>query len=329
MCKVSVIVPVYNVAPYLHKCLDSIINQTLQDIEIICVNDCSTDNSLEILKEYSEKDSRIKLIDFKENKGVSAARNAGIKNAQGEYIGFVDSDDWIDLDFYEKLYTKAIKTGCDIVKAEMKIIDEVSKNNLNMPTFRNNMINQNILNFNCEFYTAIYKKVFLFKHNILFPEDVLTFEDPVFSINVILSNPTLSLISDYYYYRFRRKGSKTQSFEEHKINSFICGAQKIIELLNINNVKEKDYLDIYFDIILKNFIGRCMISGQTNQLMYSNYSKLYQKLTPSFKYKIKKFSNISELLTFSNQQIKKQQMQTIRYMREFNNKKKEIKNVTN
>ena len=90
MCKISVIVPVYNVAPYLPKCLDSICNQTLKDIEIICVNDCSTDSSFEILKEYSQKDSRIKLIDFKENKGVSAARNAGIKTAHGEYIGFVD-----------------------------------------------------------------------------------------------------------------------------------------------------------------------------------------------------------------------------------------------
>ena len=81
--------------------------QTLSDIEIICVNDCSTDNSFEILKEYASKDDRIKLIDFKENKGAAVARNTGIDEAKGEYIGFVDSDDFIDLDFYEKLYKEA------------------------------------------------------------------------------------------------------------------------------------------------------------------------------------------------------------------------------
>ena len=116
MPKVSVIIPIYNTEKYLRKCLDSVCNQTLSDIEIICVNDCSTDNSLEILEEYASKDNRIKLIDFKENKGAAVARNAGIDEAKGEYIGFVDSDDFIDLDFYEKLYNKAVKSGADCVK---------------------------------------------------------------------------------------------------------------------------------------------------------------------------------------------------------------------
>lgn len=114
--KVSVIIPVYNAAQYLERCLDSVINQTLKDIEIICINDCSTDNSLEILEEYASKDNRIKIIDFKENKGVAAARNAGINEAQGEYIGFVDPDDYIDSDFYAQLYKKAYETKADIVK---------------------------------------------------------------------------------------------------------------------------------------------------------------------------------------------------------------------
>ena len=102
--KVSVIVPVYNCEKYLKKCLDSLVNQTLKDIEIICVNDGSTDNSGRILEEYT--DSRIKII-TKENGGLSSARNAGIAVAKGEYLGFVDSDDWVDLDFYEKLYNTA------------------------------------------------------------------------------------------------------------------------------------------------------------------------------------------------------------------------------
>ena len=106
--KVSIIVPVYNVEKYLKRCLDSITNQTLKELEIICINDGSTDNSLKILKQYAHKDKRISIIN-KQNEGLSVARNTGMEAASGEYIGFVDSDDWIDLDFYKKLYTTAKK----------------------------------------------------------------------------------------------------------------------------------------------------------------------------------------------------------------------------
>ena len=113
MPKISVIIPVYNVEKYIKECLESVVNQTFTDIEIICINDGSTDNSLSILEEYAKKDSRIKIIN-QQNSGLSATRNNGIKAAQGEFIGFVDSDDYIDLDFYEKLYDAAIKNNCDI-----------------------------------------------------------------------------------------------------------------------------------------------------------------------------------------------------------------------
>ena len=101
MVKVSVVIPVYNVEDYLRDCLDSIVNQTLKDIEIICINDGSTDNSLEILEHYKSKDERIKVIS-QENGGISAARNKGIDLASGDYISFIDSDDYIDNNFYEK-----------------------------------------------------------------------------------------------------------------------------------------------------------------------------------------------------------------------------------
>ena len=98
---ISVIVPVYNVEKYLSKCLDSIINQTYKNLEIICVDDGSTDSSPMILEEYAQKDSRIKII-TRQNGGLSSARNTGVKNATGEFVSFVDSDDWIDLETYEK-----------------------------------------------------------------------------------------------------------------------------------------------------------------------------------------------------------------------------------
>ncbi len=123
MPKVSVIIPVYNVEKYIRECLDSVVNQTLKDIEIICVNDGSPDNSLAILEEYAAKDTRIKIIN-QENAGLSCARNAGLQIAQGEYIGFVDSDDWVDLDFFEKLYKTAKEYNAEIACADLYRVSE-------------------------------------------------------------------------------------------------------------------------------------------------------------------------------------------------------------
>ena len=115
MTKLSVIMPVYNVAKYLPMCLDSIICQTLDDIEIICVNDGSTDESLSVLQEYKEKDSRIIIID-KKNEGSGVARNTALAIAQGEYVYFVDGDDWLDNDSVLKmLYEKAMADELDIL----------------------------------------------------------------------------------------------------------------------------------------------------------------------------------------------------------------------
>lgn len=114
MALLSVIVPVYNTEKYLSKCLDSIIRQTLQDMEIICVDDGSTDSSLSVLEDYARKDPRIHII-RKENGGLVSARKAGVDEAQGKYIGYVDSDDWIEPDMYEKLCGDAARNRADMV----------------------------------------------------------------------------------------------------------------------------------------------------------------------------------------------------------------------
>ena len=111
---VSIIIPVYNTEKYLRQCLDSVVNQTLKDIEIICVNDGSTDNSLNILKEYKEKDNRIKVFNI-ENHGVSYARNLGLNNVSGEYVVFIDSDDYVNDVFIEELYNNELETFSDLV----------------------------------------------------------------------------------------------------------------------------------------------------------------------------------------------------------------------
>ena len=120
--KVTVIIPVYNVAAYLPQCLDSVIAQTLDDIEIICVNDGSKDESLAVLNEYAAQDSRIKIID-KANAGVSAARNDGIAAAQGEYIAFLDGDDFLEPDCLEKVYATAVSGNFDTVVFKHNLID--------------------------------------------------------------------------------------------------------------------------------------------------------------------------------------------------------------
>lgn len=118
MPKVSVIVPVYNVEKYLKKCLDSLINQTIQDIEIIVVNDGSKDNSEEIIKEYKKNNPEKIVYLKKENGGLSDARNYGIPYAKGEYIAFLDSDDYVELDMYEKMYELAKKENSDMVECD-------------------------------------------------------------------------------------------------------------------------------------------------------------------------------------------------------------------
>ena len=99
--KISLIVPVFNVEKYVSKCLDSLVAQTLKDIEIICVDDCSTDNSLQIIEKYASKDSRIKIVKHEVNKGLGQARNTGLGYSCGEYIWFIDSDDYVDYEMFD------------------------------------------------------------------------------------------------------------------------------------------------------------------------------------------------------------------------------------
>ncbi len=116
---VSVIVPVYNVEKYLGECLDSILGQTYDNLQIICIDDASPDRSLEIIKDYAERDKRIEYIALSQNKGVGNARNVGLSKVRGEYISWIDSDDVIHPKFVETLLSIAIKGDCDIVECNL------------------------------------------------------------------------------------------------------------------------------------------------------------------------------------------------------------------
>lgn len=122
MPKISVIIPVYNVEKYLARCLDSVIAQTFSDIEIVCINDGSTDNSADILSEYATRDSRIRIVS-QENAGLSIARNVGLEHISGQYVCFIDSDDWVDENYLEVLFNLLSNSGADIAMAGMRLVN--------------------------------------------------------------------------------------------------------------------------------------------------------------------------------------------------------------
>ena len=244
--KVTVIVPVFNVEKYINKCLDSIINQTLKEIEIILIDDCSTDKSGDICSEYAKKDSRIILIRNEKTLLQGPSRNIGIEIANGEYVGFVDPDDWVDLNFFEKLYNKAKTKDYDIVKTESIIVT------LNAKKKKQSILNKRIttelkrgtplfLLFEWEHTTAIYKSSILHKKKIKYPK-IITGEDDLFLLNYTYYVHSISVISGVYYYYRQHSASITAVKEVPYFNSILeCFKLKVI-FLNEHKMLKQHYL---------------------------------------------------------------------------------------
>ncbi|MCL2017232.1 MAG: glycosyltransferase [Alphaproteobacteria bacterium] len=237
---VSIIVPVYNVAPWLGLCLDSLIGQTLQNIEIICIDDKSTDNSLEILRQYEKQDKKIVVIALPENGGVSAARNAGLATAKGKYIGFVDSDDYIDPDFYEKLYSAADATDADIAKGEVLITDfdgSTSKRTSCLHKIRKNKIY-----FDNSFWSAIYSHDFIKKYQINFPPELTVSEDRFFLIQTVSRANKIELVEGTFYHYIRRINSlDSEQYCDEKIKSLAKMAESSVNLINSLDLDTETY----------------------------------------------------------------------------------------
>jgi glycosyltransferase involved in cell wall biosynthesis len=254
MSNVSVIIPVWNAEPYLRRCLDSVINQTLRDIEIICVNDGSTDGSLEILNEYAARDSRMRVVSLAKNSGESVARNTGLAMVRGEYTGFVDNDDAVDLDFYEKLYDKAKETDADIVKGSRLQIDYDGKiNEINI----NKLVSKNKAYFFSQWWTAIYKTSLIKNNNITFPNDIIVGGDSVFQVNAVIYANTVEIINNIFYHYYRRKDSgNAQVLIPEKVFSYIRAMISIIKL--INSLYKIIISEEQYDIIFSNCFLLCI-----------------------------------------------------------------------
>lgn len=224
MPKVSIILPVYNVEPYLRKALDSVVNQTLRDIEIICINDCSPDNSLAILEEYAQRDSRIKIINQETNQGQGVARNLGIDMAIGEYLTFLDPDDWFELNACELLYNTARDNNAKVVRAAytMHYLDNdkveyvdyrkvyEKRDGIKIPDndFFDVRSEKNFIFYFTEQYPCfhLYLTSFIKDNNFRFAP-YRKAEDHVFVIDVKLSTPIFQIGDSIYNYLIRKDSS--------------------------------------------------------------------------------------------------------------------------
>ena len=204
--KISIIIPVYNVEKYLRQCLDSVVNQTMQEIQIICVNDGSTDGSLAILREYEARDSRIEVID-KPNGGAASARNAGIAQVRGTYMYFVDSDDGIDPTLCEKTYCRLESTGADVVFFYFNEIDalgqEIHFTDSSWFCQWSTATQQasELFNFSCAPWTRVVRTSFFLNLGVRFPEVFLP-EDLYMHWVLLANEPRVELIQEkLYHYR--------------------------------------------------------------------------------------------------------------------------------
>ena len=222
--KVSVIVPVYNAERHLRQCLDSIRNQTLKDVDIICVDNGSTDKSMSILEEYAQADGRIRL--YKEGRsGAGRCRNIGIAHAHGEYVGFVDADDFVERDFYSKLYGRAVKDGVDVcMTARVRECDEKGNDgrwkNLGvngMTVVRSIRERGGMILSSGVTWNKIYRRSFLLEHKLHYAEMPCAGEDKPFGYGVLFHANQIAVIwSSVYHYRqsndsasFRLKGRES------------------------------------------------------------------------------------------------------------------------
>lgn len=257
MPEISIIIPVFNTSDYLHECLESVIAQTIQDIEIICINDGSTDDSLDILKEFHKRDSRILIMD-KKNEGVSATRNAGLEIATGKYIGFVDSDDTISSTYYEILLKEAKSSSSDAVYSRF-IKNETFREELNKEEIINQLLPEF---FKGDFYNSVCNKIFCSKiiktNNLKFPVGITHGEDAQFNIEFLLKANKI-IIVDYAGYNYRKVlGSATQNinvhpFLEHAVEVYKTDWSQLIENIisadMLNELKKERFVNKIISLI--------------------------------------------------------------------------------
>lgn len=287
--KVSIIVPVYNVAQYLKRSMESLVNQTLKDIEIIIVNDGSTDNSLKICKEYAAQDDRIMLVDQK-NMGVSEARNVGMQKATGEYIGFIDPDDWVELNMFEEMYYAAKNNNADATICEYLIEagdkKEIKPFNMEAKTLqKNEILNLLVKNmigakhlFNQEgvimgsVCRVLFKRSNLEKWSLKFNKNLALMEDLIFCVEYFIKANQIRIINKPFYHYVKNFQSAVTSYRKDKEK----------ELKEVYEILMKILKDIGIENVVRNRMNirymRIYLLSITNESHVGNKKKLVKKI---------------------------------------------------
>ncbi|MCB2359028.1 glycosyltransferase [Clostridium estertheticum] len=264
---VSIIIPVYNVEEFLPKCLDSVINQTIDNKEIIVINDGSTDNCYEIIKEYKKKFPELVIINQR-NSGISETRNAGLKAARGEYIAFVDSDDFVELDMFDKMYKAATSANVDIVicnyilykegqgtqdsrmaqDSNYKKIEGIDKEGF---LDKGEALKMFLLNdIKGYVWNKLHKRELFFENNISFPDFVVCEDTPVGFLLIANANKIYSMIEPLYYYR-QRELSLTRTFSIKSIKDMIDGCYIMRDFITKNPLIYGELIDYYRVYLIK------------------------------------------------------------------------------
>lgn len=260
MKTVSVIVPVYNVENYLRQCLDSLVNQTLEDIEIIVVNDSSPDNSQKIIDEYQERYPTCMKSFIKENGGQGSARNFGLQYANGKYISFVDSDDWLDLDALKNMYELAEAKNSDIVICDM--LDHYADGTT---------VHHNCTKFDSVYTVTPSASNKIFKRSAIdqlrFVEKIW-YEDFNFTTKLLFQNPNISVISEPYYHCNCRAVSTMNNNNSKKNLDIITAMDDIIDYAKRNDCYDENIIQfLVFHHILMATINRVAAQNSSDKKM--------------------------------------------------------------
>lgn len=288
--KVSVIIPVYNVEDYLSQCLDSIINQTLREIEIICVNDGSTDSSLEILNEFAIKDSRIIIVN-QANAGAGAARNVGIKIAKGEYLAFLDSDDFFEIDMLEKAYNACKINQLDFVVFRSDIYDNDSNKYIpNYSTIRTDLlprkkvfsyqdIKKDVFRVFVGWpWDKLYSRDFVISNNLTFQEQRTT-NDLLFVFTALIKARRIMVIDDVLAHHRIRPGSSLSTTREKSWKCFynaLLALRDELKSLGIYEELEQSFVNyaLHFSLWNLNTIDDTVYRELYNHLMTEIFHEL-------------------------------------------------------
>ena len=291
-CKLSIIVPVYGVEKYIDKCLNSLVKQSLKEIEVIVVNDGTKDNSQKIVDKYVKKyPDKIKSY-IKENGGQGSARNYGLKKASGEYIGYVDSDDFVEKDMYKKLYNKAKENNYDIV-----VYYNVSEDyqNKNIDAFINNYNTdlENIFFGKMAVWNKIYKRDILIKNKLEFKEKVW-YEDLAFTLKAIMNSNTFAFIDEPLYDYLIREGSTMNNSNVQRNLEILDAFNDILSYIQ-HNKKEEYFSKIEFlaiDHIYISAIVRVLKAEADDKVKRETINKLLDYMNKKFpNYKNNKYIN--------------------------------------